>query len=164
MKKLTMVRMDAVIACPKPVKQKKKKVKKALSETQLRIAEKKLVKKLSKDLKNLCSKACRKLWKGKCAMCGKPGSAAHHFFGWKACSSVRFDVENLVWLCFFHHIGQVHQQGLTEPVRIELIKRIGQAGFDDLYKRAFQPKTWTSEELRAITRETEALLGVLENG
>lgn len=151
------------IPCPKPVKQKKKKVKKAPSEARLRVIEKQQVKKLSKDLKNLCSRVCRLLWKGRCATCGKEGSAAHHFFGWKACTALRFTLENLVWLCFYCHIGKVHQQGLTEPVRIELIKRIGQARFDELYSIAFRPKTWTSDELRAIMKETEALLRILED-
>lgn len=161
MKKLTMVRMEAVIACPKPVKTKKKKVKKELSETQRRIIEKKLVKKLTKDLKHLCSLICRKMWGEKCAMCGREGTAAHHFFGWKACTMLRFTIENLVWLCFGCHIGKVHQQGLTEPVRTKLIDRIGQERFDEMYSIAFKPKEWTSDELRRVYNELDEMLRIL---
>lgn len=161
MKKLTMVRMEAITPCPKPVKTKKKKVKKELSQTQLRILEKKLVKKLTKDLKHLCSLICRKVWKCKCQMCGKEGTAAHHFFGWKACSILRFTIDNLIWLCFGCHIGKVHQQGLTEPVRVKIIERVGQERFDEMYSMAFQPKEWTSDELRAVYNALELVLQAL---
>ena len=62
--------------------------------------EKKLLKKLEKECKSLCSRITQYLWDDTCAMCGKAGSNAHHFFGWKACSAVRFVLDNLVWLCY----------------------------------------------------------------
>lgn len=135
---------------PKPIKAKKvKKEKKMLTKTQERLAEKKLVKKLTKELKHVCSMITRKRWGGKCAMCGKEGTASHHFFGWKACSSLRFTLDNLVWLCYGCHIGKVHQQGLTEPARKKLINKIGQDKFDSMYGLAFMRKEWTSESLVA---------------
>lgn len=80
-------------------------------------------------------------------MCGREGTAAHHFFGWKACSSLRYSVNNLIWLCYGCHIGKVHQQGLTEPARKKLIAKIGLANFEDMYAMAFERKDWTLDEL-----------------
>lgn len=135
---------------PKPIKTKKIKVKKPLSITQLRLREKKEIRRLTKEIKHICSMICRKLWEGKCAMCGREGTAAHHFFGWKACSALRFTLDNLIWLCYGCHIGKVHQQGLTEPIRMKLIERIGQARFDLMYSMAFTHKEWTVDGLVAV--------------
>lgn len=152
-------------SCPKPIKppklkkwEKAVKIKKPLSITQLRLQEKKEIKKLTIQVKQLCSHICRKMWGGKCAVCGKPGTAAHHFFGWKACAVLRFTLNNLIWLCYYCHIGKVHQQGLTEPVRVKIIERIGQEAFDAMYEIAFSPKTWGLEELKLIKLSLEGLL------
>lgn len=61
---------------PKPVKIKKKKVKKPvkLTLTKLRTIEKKQKKKLTIECKALCSQICKLQWNGKCAVCGKEGS------------------------------------------------------------------------------------------
>lgn len=61
---------------PKPVKIKKKKVKKPvkLTLTKLRAIEKAKIKKLTKECKTLCSHICKLQWNGKCAVCGKEGS------------------------------------------------------------------------------------------
>ncbi len=125
-----------VYAVKKPVKQPKKKRKKiGLTKAETR----KAIRKLEKELKAICSAICKILWGGKCAVCGKEGTAAHHFFGWKACSNVRFNLDNLIWFCYYDHIGKVHQQGLTELAREAIIKRIGQERFDILYRQAFSP-------------------------
>lgn len=141
---------------PKP----KKKAKKARKFT--KTDEKKLIKKLTRECKTLCSQICRLMWDGKCAVCGKPGTAAHHFFGWKACSAVRFTADNLIWLCYYDHIGKIHQQGLTEPARVELIRRIGQERFNSLYERAFKPMFYTSDDLMIIKDRLEEILKILE--
>jgi 5-methylcytosine-specific restriction endonuclease McrA len=142
-----------VRSVPKPIKKKKGPKKWTKSD------EKKLIKKLEKECKALCSQITRINWKGKCAFCGSDGSASHHFFGWKACSKVRYQLENLVWLCYACHIHKVHQQGLTEPVRVEIIKRVGQDTFDKLYEIAFQRMDWTSE---ALLLQRERLATILD--
>lgn len=83
-------------------------------------------------------------------MCDKEGTAAHHFFGWKACSALRFTLYNLIWLCYGCHIGKIHQQGLTEPARDALIARIGQERFDIMYSVAFKPMEWTVDKLKEV--------------
>lgn len=136
----------------KPVKTKKKKVKKPfkLTLTKLRAIEKAKIKKLTKECKSLCSQICKIQWNGRCAMCGKEGNAAHHFFGWGACSNVRFDTDNLILLEYGCHIGRVHQQGLTEPAREAIIRRIGQERFDILREKAFISRKYTLEDLKDI--------------
>ena len=134
-------------------KKKKKKNPIKLTLTKIRAIEKKKIKKLTKECKALCSQICREIWGGKCAVCGKEGTAAHHFFGWKACSAVRFDLDNLVYLCYYDHIGKVHQQGLTEPVREKIIERIGQDRFDVLRERAYQPASYSLEDLERLKKQ-----------
>lgn len=143
------------IPVPKPIKEaKKKKPKKKpvnkLTKKYIQASERKERRRLEKELKHICSMICRELWKGKCAMCGKEGTAAHHFFGWKACSALRFTIYNLIWLCYGCHIGKVHQQGLTEPARIALITRIGQERFDIMYSVAFGTMEWTVDKLKEV--------------
>jgi hypothetical protein len=139
-----------------------KKVKKPvkLTLTKMRTIEKAQIKKLTKECKALCSHICRLRWDGKCGVCGKEGTAAHHFFGWKACSAVRFDRDNLIWLCYYDHIGKVHQQGLTEPAREAIINKIGQDEFDKLRSRAYQVAYYSVDNLREIK---ESLLAELSN-
>lgn len=117
------------------------------SIAQTRNNEKKL---LEKKCKIICSRICRNEWDGKCVCCGREGSQAHHFFGWKICSNVRFDTDNLAWLCYTCHIYKVHAQGNTEPVREAIIKRIGNERFEDLRDRAFIPKKITLEDMQDI--------------
>jgi len=139
----------------KPIKTKKKKVKKPvkLTLTKLRAIEKALIKKLTKENKAICSKICRLQWNEKCATCEKQGTAQHHFFGWKACSNARYISDNLAWLCYGCHIGKVHQQGLTEPVREKIIERIGIERFEALKTEAYKAKKWTLDELKKTNEE-----------
>lgn len=143
------------------VKKVKKPVK--LTATRLKALEKKEIKKLTGEVKSLCSQACRILWGDKCAVCGKEATAAHHFFGWKACSNVRFNLDNLVWLCYHDHIGKVHQQGLTEPVREALIKRIGIERFEALKSEAFKIKKYSVEDLESIRIEIQEVIKELRD-
>lgn len=140
---------------PKPIKTKKKKVKKPvkLTLTKQRAIEKKEMKRLEKENKSFCSQICRLIWNNKCAVCGKEGTAAHHFFGWKACSNVRYNSDNLVWLCYYDHIGKVHQQGLTEPTREKILERIGPERFEALKTEAYKVKKWTLDELKKTKEE-----------
>lgn len=112
--------------------------------------EKNKKKRLSMECRAICSEICKIIWKGKCATCGCEGSAAHHFFGWKACSNVRFNFDNLIWLCADCHGRIVHQQGITEPCRHALVARIGEDRYDELYKEAFKRHDYTLEDLETI--------------
>ncbi len=114
-----------------------------------------LLKKVMNQAKSVCSKACKEDWNGTCAMCGKQGTAAHHFFGWKICSNVRFNLDNLVWLCYSCHIHKVHQQGLTEPIRDAIVKRIGTAKFKKLKDKSHLVKKYTVPEVNDIIDEVK---------
>lgn len=143
------------IPVPKPIKEaKQKKPKKKpvnkLTKKYIQASERKERRRLEKEVKHICSVICKHLWGGKCAMCDKEGTAAHHFFGWKACSALRFTLYNLIWLCYGCHIGKIHQQGLTEPARDALIARIGQERFDIMYSVAFKPMEWTVDKLKEV--------------
>ena len=138
---------------PVNAKTKKKKKPVKLTLTKQRAIEKKEMKRLEKENKSLCSQICRLIWNNKCAVCGKEGTAAHHFFGWKACSNVRYNSDNLVWLCYYDHIGKVHQQGLTEPAREKILERIGPERFEALKTEAYKVKKWTLDELKKTKEE-----------
>lgn len=88
------------------------------------------------QLDSLWSSIIREIYHGKCALCGREGTAAHHFFGKGSHSSVRWDVHNGLWLCFGCHIRKVHQDGNTEPARDALIRRIGLQKFMALKEKA----------------------------
>jgi hypothetical protein len=75
-------------------------------------------------------------WRGFCAVCGKAGNQAHHFFGKKAHPSVMFDIKNGLWCCFYCHIIRIHRSGDTEPARDALISHIGPLEFARLKDRA----------------------------
>lgn len=139
--------MRTVKTLPKPVKTVKERKP---TKKQIAAKERAKLRKLEHEVKALCSAACRKDWYGKCAICHRDGQNAHHFFGWKACSNLRFTLENLVWLCYGCHIGKVHQQGLTEPVREKLIDKIGWERFEKMYSEAFLRKDWTIEALQEL--------------
>ena len=89
-----------------------------------------------KQLDSMWSHIIREVYDGKCALCGKPGQASHHFFGKGAHSAVRWDLHNGVYCCFGCHIGKIHRQGDTEPARDALIQRIGVAKFQVLKEKA----------------------------
>ena len=108
-------------------------------------------KKLIAGLDLLWSKIVHKRWGEKC---GWPGCAncgnlsAHHFLGKKAYGmKARYELNNGILLCFYHHIGRVHQQGDTEPVRAEIIKRIGLGKFERMVAEVREVWKPTIEEL-----------------
>jgi len=159
---------------PKPIKKIKKKPKRksvllkdviAFQRGERKFTkseEKKAIARLQKACKDICSEICKLLWKGKCAVCGKEGTSAHHFFSWKACSNVRFNLDNLLWVCYYDHIGKIHQQGLTEPAREKIIERIGLERFNTLYYLAFQEHHYSIDGLTDILREKEFYLQTLK--
>lgn len=118
-------------------------------------------KKLIQELDRLCSQITRINWRGKCATCGKAGTQAHHYFGKKACSSLRWVENNLVWLCFYCHIVRAHREGLIEPVRDALIKRIGLDAFNELYHEAFKPQKKSVTDLLELKELLSTRLEIL---
>jgi hypothetical protein len=120
----------------KPVISSGSKKTKAPGQKNTRAPRKKLI----QELDRLCSQITRINWRRKCATCGKAGTQAHHYFGKKACSSLRWTEDNLVWLCFYCHIVRIHREGLVEPARYALINKIGIDRFNGLYLEAFKPQ------------------------
>ena len=154
---------------PKPTKSRGKNVKNAVSSGAKKKAKKKAIpkikkpkspshKRLVKDLDEICSMITKLRWGGKCAVCGKAGTAAHHFFGKKACSGLRWVPDNLVWLCFYDHIARNHRQGLVEPVRKALTRKIGLKRFDELYSIAFIPVRRNTFDLIRLKEELSSQL------
>ena len=135
---------------PKPVKAAKKTKRKKPAKGS---SKKKQIGELQGELKSLCSKITSLRWGGKCAICSKAGTAAHHFFGAKACSSLRWVPDNLVWLCFYCHMIKNHRQGLTEPVRVALVEKIGAERFAELYSLAFKPQKVTIDSMLTLKKE-----------
>jgi hypothetical protein len=118
-----LVRKKKVKASPKPVKAKSER------------------KKLKLKLKSICSKACSSQAGGMCEICDKAGTQAHHMFSKKAFPYLEFNLDNLIWLCFFCHIRRIHQQGQYELARDILIKRLGTARFQSLKDMAYMKYT-----------------------
>lgn len=104
------------------------------------------------------SRIAREVYEGRCAICGKPGQAAHHFFPKGAHSAVRFDVHNFLWLCYGCHIGKIHRQGNTEPARDALIRRIGLSKFVALKERAMTVCRRRKHEYDDTRRDLESMM------
>jgi hypothetical protein len=85
----------------------------------------------------------------------RAGTQSHHFFGKKSCPSVRWDVNNGLYLCFTCHIRKVHQQGCTEPARDALIHKIGQEKFAALKQDAFTTRKITQQLLEDTKTKLE---------
>jgi hypothetical protein len=86
------------------------------------------------------SNMARKRAGGLCEICHKAGSQTHHFFPKKMHGAVRFDVRNLIFLCFYDHIIKIHRGGCNEQARDVLIKREGQKAFEALKIEAYKVK------------------------
>ena len=118
-----------------------KKVKN-VSPKKVKVAKPKVNKKrLLKSLEDICSQLCSINATGMCEICGKVGTQAHHVFSKKSFPSLRYNLDNLIWLCFFCHIRRTHQQGQYELVRDAMIKRLGVEGFDSLKELAYKKYT-----------------------
>lgn len=119
-------------------------------------------KQLIKALDAAGSEVCRIQWNGRCGTCRNAGTAQHHFFGKHSGGfGVRWDTDNLIWLCFTCHFRQIHDDGKTEPARDAIIKRIGSDRFNDVKKKASQTRKYAIFELEAIL---ERLNGIIEKG
>jgi hypothetical protein len=100
------------------------------------------------DLESTCSKICSKNAGGLCEICKKAGTQAHHIFSKKAFPFLRFNIDNLIWLCFFCHIRRVHQQAQYELARDALVKRVGLRTFDKLKEAAY--KRYVNTEIKKM--------------
>ena len=112
-------------------------------------------------------KACDKLWstaiklkaKGFCELtqCPKPGIDAHHVYSRKY-KNTRWDVQNGIFLCKWHHI--YFAQVEIEKFRDIIIRKMGQRQYDRLKVRAYAPKYIDMEmskiELQEYIKQMEA--------
>lgn len=110
------------------------------------MAKKNLIKRLDK----LASELAALSWGGMCARCGRVGNQTHHYFTRGAHAAVRWELDNLCWLCYGCHIGRVHRGGDVEMLRDNLIEKIGRERFDALKARAYVPKRWRVHELEEV--------------
>ena len=87
------------------------------------------------ELDELCREIVRLRDRGKCRKCGsgKQFQVAHIFS--RSRRSVRFDLDNLIGLCFRHHFYWAHRSPIefTEWTR----KEVGEKEFADLRMRAY---------------------------
>jgi len=76
--------------------------------------------------------------------------------------SLRYDEINNNAGCSYHN--QIHNNGLRPQPHIYtnwFIKKYGQEAYDDLYRRSYDTKQWTREELNQII---EKYTGLVEEG
>lgn len=107
-------------------------------------------KRLVSELDTLNSANCCIGQNGVCMMCGKAGTQAHHFFGKKAHGSVRWEQDNMMWLCFYCHIIRIHRGGEAEEARDKLIEKIGKERFDKLKGKAHQVVKYSIQDLMSL--------------
>src|SRR3990167_8799398 len=99
----------------------------------------------------------------KCEYCGKDysdnkqGLACSHYWGRRR-ENTRFDPDNCMALCYYHHMQLGHGDGRDEYREI-MIKRLGQKGFDLLQMRA---NTMKNKDRRMALIVIKELLKTLE--
>ena len=102
---------------------------------------------IENELDRVCSLYARNRDKF-CQKCGKSYGriSAHHAFGKKAHSSLRYDVMNLVGLCFYCHMEWAHRDsaGFTEWFK----KHIGEEQYNRLNEVSWKEYKPTLEELQ----------------
>jgi hypothetical protein len=96
-----------------------------------------------KDLDILWSKLIRDRDKT-CVVCGKKPIQAHHIFS-RSYNSTRWNLDNGIGLCYYHHIYWAHQK--YEEFRKFIIDRIGEEKFEELRKYSQQIIKIDKEEL-----------------
>lgn len=85
-----------------------------------------------------------------CAYCPRTNVQTCHIFS-RSHKSTRWDMENIIGLCYGHHIYFAHKE--PEKFREWLIARMGLKKYKALYKKAYQPKQWTITELKNLLEE-----------
>jgi hypothetical protein len=128
---------DKIIPVPKPVKAPKKKRKRIPLKKKSEEAQ------VMDEMDDLWNAITHARWGDICAVegCGRIANQPHHFFSRKN-HSVRWYIDNGVWLCFTCHIRQVHQEGNTELAREALIKKIGLSRFILLRETSRTKEKW----------------------
>jgi ribosomal protein L20 len=96
-----------------------------------------------KDLDILWSRLIRDRDKS-CVVCGKKPVQAHHIFS-RSYNSTRWNLDNGISLCYYHHIYWAHQK--YEEFRKFIIDRIGEEKFEELRKYSQQIRQMNKEEL-----------------
>lgn len=104
-------------------------------------------KKLVRTLDNLVSRIVQHESSHKCELCGKPCTQCHHYFGRRK-YSVRWDLRNLVAVCWACHRYKCHQD--YEHCRDYLIKRIGEEAFYELKLKSNTPANFSLPQLREM--------------
>lgn len=109
-----------------------------------------------KPTKSTISKELDKLWSlivkqrdgFQCVVCGKDNTvAAHHIFSRKN-HSTRWDIDNGVSLCFYHHMRWAHVE--YEQFRDFIVGRIGKKMFETLKAQSARIEKYTIADLLDI--------------
>jgi hypothetical protein len=119
--------------------------------------EKRHRKNITESLDKICSLICKWRANNKCEICGNVGTQAHHNFSKKAFPFLRWNIDNLLWLCFACHIRKIHQQGQYELARDVLILKLGISGYEQLKVLAYRVYEGLKPKF-AITPHHEDLL------
>lgn len=98
-----------------------------------------------KELDKLWSKKVKEKFDNKCAICGKGSPHAHHIFS-RGYKSTRWDVENGVALCYYHHFYFAHQK--FEEFRDFIIDLIGETKYNGLKKKSREIFKLTLPEIK----------------
>jgi hypothetical protein len=89
-------------------------------------------KQLIKELDTLWSEIIRS--RGKCEKCGRTDTLAAHHYHRRVKFNTRWDLENGVCLCFYHHIYWAHKD--TDESRDWFHDKLGEEKFNNLKIRA----------------------------
>lgn len=112
------------------------------------------VKKLKKECDKLWAEAVRLRAKGYCELCGMEGADAHHIEGRKRLS-VRWDLDNGIFLCKSHHtFGWVAAHCTAhsgqQAFHKLLIEKYGSEYLERLAARGLMLKKWKLLELEEL--------------
>lgn len=102
-------------------------------------------------VKTLTKKDCDKLWSKiirdrdkSCPICGKKPVQAHHIFS-RVYNGTRWNLDNGIGLCYYHHIYWAHQK--YEEFRRFIVEKLGEEKFEELRKYSQQVTKASKEEL-----------------
>lgn len=98
----------------------------------------------------ICSIKTKERARGTCEVCGNAGTQTHHYFSKKVHGSVRWDMRNLIYLCYACHIIKIHMNADSEHAREVLVGRLGQDEFDSLEESAHKTVKHTIKDLEEL--------------
>jgi predicted restriction endonuclease len=105
-----------------------------------------------KELDKLWSNKVKEKFDNKCFICGKGSPHAHHIFS-RGYKSTRWDIENGVALCYYHHFYFAHQK--FEEFRDVIIDLIGEEKYDELKLKSKEIFTLTLPEVKSLLNPQE---------